>query len=483
MKFFNSFANFAIRIIMGFKLKSICLLLFIIGGFVSNAQYSISVHIEGYQDTALLMTSYYGDKVRLIDTAYASSPGKFKFEGKEDLPGGIYMAVSISKSKLFEFVVDKKQKFSLSTDTVSYSLNMKVNGSEENEIFYNYLHLNEKLYTENNLLSQELTAYNPGDSEYLKIKARMDSVNNLSSEFKLKVMKEKPGLLVSSLFRAMQPVEIPDSILLSSDSLASYFYYKKHFFDNMNLSDERLLRTPLISKKTNEYFNNLVIKQPDSAIIAIDFVIARARPSEEVVGYLVWYYTAEYQNPEYMGFDKVFVHLVDNYFSKEQIINTTPSILKSLQDRANLIRPTMIGEPAQNLILVDTAGNYRSWQNIDNEYIIIYFWDYDCGICKAETIELQKIYKKIWYDFEVYGVCVNADLDAWKKAVVDKKITWVNVNGTRSVTPDFHDLYDISGTPAIFILDKERKIIAKQLAAKQILPFLEKYSKIKTDNP
>ena len=461
--------------VLKLKLKSLLFLLLISMG--SQAQYSISIHISGFQDTALLMTSYYGNKIRLIDTAYAASPGNFRFEGKENLPGGIYMAVSTNKTKLFEFVVDKKQKFSLSTDTAGYSLNMEVKGSEENDIFYSYLQLNEKLFRESDNLSKKLNEYKPEDSEYLKIKAEIDSINSISSGFKLKVIREKPDLLVSSLFSAMQPVEIPDSIKYSADSLAPYYYYKKHFFDNIELNDDRLLRTPLISKKTEEFFDELVIKQPDSALTAIDFVISKARPSEEVVGYLVWYYTAEYQNPEYMGFDKVFVHLVDEYFSKEQIINTTPSILKSLQDRANLIRPTMIGEIGQNLIMIDSTGNYVSWQNLTNEYVFIFFWDYDCGICKSEISELQKIYKKIWYDFEVYAVCVNADLDTWKKTIIDKKLTWVNVNGTRSVTPDFHDLYDISGTPAIFILDKDRKIIAKQLAVKQVLPFLEKYNK------
>lgn len=448
-----------------------------------TAQYSISIHITGYQDTALLMTTYYGNKIRLIDTAYVSSPGNFRFDGKKDLPGGIYMAVSTDKAKLFEFVVDKKQKFSLSTDSPAYALNMQVKGSEENEIFYDYLKYNEQLFKENAVLTEKLQTLKPEDDEWTQTKTTIDSINNLAGEYKLKVIKEKPDLLVSKIFSAMQTIEIPDSIKQSSDSTASFYYYKNHFFEYTDLSDVRLLRTPLLSKKVEEYFKNLVVIQPDSTIVAIDYVISKARPSEDVVGYLVWYFTAEYQNPEYMGFDKVFVHMIDNYFSKEQIINTTPSVLKSLQDRANLIRPTMIGAEAQNMILIDTAGNYKSFKNLTSDYLIIFFWDYDCGICKSEIVELQKIYKKIWFDFEVYAVNTNADLDAWKKMIIEKKLTWVNVNGTRSVTPDFHDLYDISGTPAIFILDKDRKIIAKQLAANQVLPFLERYSKMNTSTP
>lgn len=463
------------------KLRSILAGIFILSvlSFTANAQYSITIQIAGYQDSALLMTSYYGNKIMLVDTAYAIGPGKFKFEGKKDLPGGIYMAVSTKKAKLFEFVVDDKQKFSLSTDTVSYSLNMKVKGSEENQLFYDYLNYNEKLFKENEEINAKLKTLNKDDSEYLKAKVALDSINNLAGAYKLKVMKEKPDLLISTIFESMQTIEVPDSIKFSPDSTASFYYYRKHYFDFTDLSDPRLLRTPILAKKVDEYFTNLVVIQPDSTIAAIDLVIAKARPSSEVVSFLVWNFTSEYQNPEYMGFDKVFVHMVDNYFSKEPIENTTPSVLKNLQGRADKMKLSMIGEVAPNLVLIDTSGNYLTFRNLPNDYIIIIFWDYDCGICKSDIIELQKIYKKIWYDFEVYAVNVNADLDEWKKTIIDRKLTWVNVNGTRSVTPDFHDLYDISGTPAIFILDKDRKIIAKQIAAKQVLPFFEKYSKMK----
>jgi len=279
------------------------------------------------------------------------------------------------------------------------------------------------------------------------------------------------------LFKAMKNADIPQEISASEDSTAAYFYNKNHFFDEIDLSDPRMLRTPLFSRKVEEYFKNMVVIQPDSTIVALDFVISKTRPSKEMTSYLVWYFTSEYQNPDYMGFDKVFVFLVDNYFSKEEIENATPSILKTLQDRANRIRPLIIGEPAPDLILLDTIGSYKSFQSLTNDYIIVLFWDVDCGICKNEIFELQKIYKKIWFDFEVYAVNVNADLDKWKDGIKKMKLTWVNVNGTRIVTQDFHDLYDISGTPAIFILDKDHHIIAKHISAKQILPFLEKYSK------
>ncbi len=67
-----------------------------------------------------------------------------------------------------------------------------------------------------------------------------------------------------------------------------------------------------------------------------------------------------------------------------------------------------------------------------------------------------------------------------KNRMLEKGLEWINVNGTRSVTQNFHDLYDTYGTPAIFILDKNRKIIAKRISAKQILGFIENYQSLST---
>ena len=437
----------------------------------------LKIKIEGYTDSTLLLTSYHGDKVKLIDTSFVTKSGFFIFKGEENLAGGIYMAVSPGKKKLFEFILDKDQRFSLTTDTANYAMNIVVKGSENNRIFYDYLKFNEKQYQENNLLKNQLLNTSGNIEEYEIVIRQIDSINQLSSDHKLQIIEKYPDLFVAKLFNAMQDVEIPDSITASPDSTLSYKYLKQHYWDYFDLSDPRLLRTPLFSTKINGYFNQLVMVQPDSTIAAIDEVISKARPSDEIVGYLVWHFVSAYQNPKYMGFEKVFIHLVDAYFSKEPIVNTTPSVLQALQDRAEILRPLQLGESAPDLILIDTANVFRSFKEINSDYIILLFWDFDCSFCRKEIKELQALYKRTNFDFEVYAININGDHDRWKKAVHERDMQWINVNGTLSQTPDFHDLYDVHGSPVIFILDKQKRIIAKRVGTEQIVPFLENHEK------
>ena len=460
-------------------------ILFLIGVMLPVLLYSqknnhkIKIVIDGYQDSTIYLAYYYGNKIKLADTAKMSRPSTYVFKGNNELKGGIYIVVSSKKTKMFEFVVNNKKNFTLRTDTTNYSLDLVPSGSPENKLFYQYLKNNETTFVRVNELNDSLKTLKNFDTAATIIKEEILSLRKQNSELKMKMINDNQGTFVATLLTAMREVEVPDSVVNSPDSTAAFRYYKDHYWDYFDLSDERLLRTPLFDKRIKEYFSNLTALDADSVIAEIDRIIDMAEPSEDNISYLVWYFTSEYQNPKYMGFDKILVHLVDNYFSKRDIEYTTPSVLESLQKRANTLRGLLIGENAPNLILIDTAGNYQSFLSVPNQYTVLLFWDFNCSICKREIKALKKALKdNTKYDIAIFAINTNGDLDKWKKSIHEKGLEgWVHVNGTRSVTEDFHDIYDISGTPVVYLLDKNKMIIAKKLKTESIIPFLDHFEK------
>lgn len=444
----------------------------------------IQINIDHYKDSSLLLTSYYGNKVRLIDTSYSSNR-KFTFEYDSLLPGGIYMAVSQHKTKLFEFIVNGEKKIIFHTDTSNYVKNMKIKGSNENTIFFNYVEFNEGIFRQSKKINAKLENIKDGNDELMKkLRHQLDSLTKISIDYKLNLIESEPELFVSKLIASMQDVKIPDNITKSKDSSYIYSYYKQHFWDNLDLSDSRFLRTPMLDKKVKEYFDKLVLIQPDTIIKNIDLLITKARISKDNYSYLLWHFIQEYQNPKYMGLDKVFVHLVKNYFDNPDydIINNSPTVKKALKERSDKIKPILIGSVAPELILIDTAGAYTSFNHVKNKYLVILFYDYECGICKNEIKYLTENSPNWSYDIGIFAVNVNGDLDKWKEFINEHKIqNWNNVNGTRSVTADFHDIYDIYGTPVIYLLDENRKIIAKRMGADQIESIIERNEKINTE--
>lgn len=457
------------------RLLGLVLVIVLSGTAFAQKGYRIKMHLNGYRENTLLLTSYYGNKIRLIDTAKAVKPGVFLFEGEKPLIGGIYMAVSQKKNKLFEFIIDKNQNFTLTTDTVDYSLDMKVSGSRDNTLFFSFMKTNEKVFKQTGKLEEALKAAPKGSNSYNAFKQKLDSINKVVADDKQNLIKDNPDTFFSTLLKTMEKEKVPDNPN-PSDSLFAFHYTQNHYWDNFNLSDPRLLRTPLYDGKINYYFKYMVPLQPDSVNRAIDLVISKSKDCKECMSYLVWKFTAEYQNPKYMGFDKVFVHLVDNYFSKDSIENTTPSILKILKDHANVLRPLLLGKPAPDLVLMDTSGQYIGFRSLHHRFVLLLFWDYNCSVCKMEIAALKPFYKQYAkkYDLEVYGISINPDLNNWKKAVRDRQLPWINVNGTRSIKGDYTKSYDILGTPQFFLLDSEGKIIAKHFSVNQLKMILDR---------
>ena len=444
---------------------------------LGNTGHRIKIKLNGFQGKKLLLASYYGTKIKLVDTAKAVKPGVFVFEGSKPLTGGIYMTVSMKKKKLFEFVINKNQQFTLSTDTANYSLDMKVNNSIENELFFKYLKYNEKQYQASLKLKKERKKVKKGTSAYTELTHKMDSLRKVSAKYRDRLAQENPKTFVAEIFKAMAETE--ETGYEQKISKDNFFQMKKHYWDHFALNDPRMFRTPIYNRKVDKYFKYFVPMQPDSVDNAIDEVIKKAEPCSECVSYLVWKFTVEYQNPKYMGFDKVFVHMVDHYFAKEPIENTTPSILKLLKKRANSLRPLLLGKKAPQLVLMDTTGRYIGFESLPNSYTLLLFWDYKCGVCRQQMKELVPFYNKYAkkYDLAVYGICINPDLKKWKAAVKNRKLPWINVNGTRSTKGDFTKTYDIKGTPQFFLLDKNKRIIAKQFSVNQLKEILDNFTK------
>jgi len=459
------FANFCYiyRRKMNIRQAFILIFLFVLSALKGISQVSFDLIISNYSDTTVLLASYYGEKNKLIDTAYIRN-GKFVFSNK-DYPDGVYILASQDKNKLFEFIINNESGFSFYTDARA-SYDVEVTGSEENRVFYEHQRFRNQAYRE----IRQLTDTVSQDNGYT-----LDSIKESLIQEEYSLTETYPDLFIARLIKAQQDIIIPDS--LSMDSLQPYLYIKNHFWDNLNLSDARFIRTPVLEEKLNFYFDNVIFLNPDSVISAINSVISYARPDAEAISYLLWYFISKYQNPKYMGFDAVFVHLVDNYFLREDILNTTPSITKKLKERSEKIKPLLLGETAPNLNLIDTSNQFRSFRDIRAEYTLLLFWDYNCHVCEKTINELKKVLDTTGYDIKVYAVSVNNDLEQWEKALAERNPGWIDVNGTISTTQDFHDLYNINGTPRVFLLGPEKKIIAKNFKVAQLIAIIENQNK------
>jgi len=93
-----------------------------------------------------------------------------------------------------------------------------------------------------------------------------------------------------------------------------YTYQKNHYWDNINLSDEGILRTPIFESRLKGFFTNILIQTPDSLNMEVDRFIAKTEGNKNTYQYVVSYLLNHFNQSNIMSHDAVFVHIAENYY-------------------------------------------------------------------------------------------------------------------------------------------------------------------------
>ncbi|MEM1408973.1 MAG: thioredoxin-like domain-containing protein, partial [Bacteroidota bacterium] len=324
-------------------------------------------------------------------------------------------------------------------------------------------------------------------SEEAKREARseLDKISAKVDKHISEVLNSHPESVLATIMKANRRLEIPDPPTTKNSKEGSewqYRFYREHYWDSFDLGDPTLLRLsqPIYRKKVEEYLDRLVVPDPDSINTTISKMVETAKRDLDTYKYLVWTTTIKYQNPEIMGLDKVFVYLYDTYFaSGEMDYWANDQLKKNLKERADQLRSSLIGMPAPNLIMQDQHLQKKELYSLTNDYTVIYFYDPDCGHCKKETPKLKEFHEATKYDVGVFSVSADTSIVKMNDYIATMNISeWTNVNGPRTYTVNYQKVYDAMTTPTIYVLNKDKEIIAKKIPAARLEEFIGQYERV-----
>lgn len=465
----------------------------------------IKIKVDGEKDTTVFLVKYYGDKTLYADTAQMVK-GVVTFDGKKQKAG--MMGLLLPGQRFFEFIYNNAD-VDFETKGPDFIANMKIKKSDENTLFLEYINTLKSQREKSEAILAKTKNLDKNSKEYKELMAQVEAISAEVKKYQVKFAKEHNDKLVGKIVSLTTDVDIPEAPRNAKgemiDSNFRYYYYRDHFFDNIDLKDDRLVNTAMFHEKLMYFFGDkFLLQHPDTIAAWAITVLDKMNYRGDLFKYALTQIMINVEKSKVMGMDKAFITLGSRYYcnnapdGKPYVDWVKEDKMKEICDKVKVGKNLTIGTKAINIILPDTTEkNWKSLYDVKADYTILYFWEANCGHCKKATPFLQKLYaeKLKARNVEVFAVskAIGEEFKQWKKFIADNKLTFTNVGLTDSIykaavkdankfipkfttieSLNFSDTYDVYSTPTIYLLDKDKKIIAKRLGLDQLEDFIDR---------
>jgi thiol-disulfide isomerase/thioredoxin len=443
-----------------------------------------------YKNKKYYLVGNYGKYQTLLDSVNGTTEGKLLFKKKEKYVEGIYMLVTADKKIELEFLMDENQKFSIRvTDPVTKKLEIQNSP------------LNNDFNTFNSFFRSKMESIKSLEKDLADKKTKQDSalvikdIRKIQTEinvYKNNYINTNNNNTLALLFRMSQPVDnflnlpIDEKLTNKKDSIA---YLKKHFFDGINFKDNRVLRNPFLENRIATYFNSLVPVSPEEVTPEIVQILNKTdQPNGEVFKYLSLHFVDLYAEAKIMGMDRVFINIYNTYFKNKDYSWLQLKQKEILKFKLTSIKDNLVGDKARNLFMLTPDQKRIDLYDIKAKYTVIAFWDPTCGHCATEIPKMHKLYETEWKQKGIVVFAVNNNTNEmvkWKEFIEKEKLTdWTNVYPAPVVTGnftkedvDFQTLYNVKQTPVFYLLDQDKKILAKKVGTENYSKIIEQLEK------
>jgi thiol-disulfide isomerase/thioredoxin len=472
------------------RVKGSFALLMVVGTTMGLAQapHTIQVQVDGLNQDTVYLANYYGNKLYYSDTTVTDAEGRLTFPGRPYEKCGKH-AIVIPGPKYFEFMA-VTEDIVIETNAADPTTNVNVIESDENKVFYEFL----------GFIGERRAIAAPyertlGDSTATE--AQIQEARQVLTDLGEEVGAEQQRILdvhADKLFAKYLKMVLEPTIPEAPKNIANaqelqYRWYLDHYWDRVDFDDPRLVHDGSFHQILDTYWTRVLPQVPDTLLNSTDRLIARAVGNDEMFKYITHYITFNSESSQVMCMDKIFVHMIDKYYATGQATWMNEEQLIKVMDRADELRDSQCGSIIPNIILPGLdQETWMSLYDVDAKYTAVLIWESTCGHCKKELPTYKELYKE-WHPkgLEIYAIGNDFEPEPWQEFVEEQEYTdWINVSDNPLINAqdsasaliyggvttlkslNFRTTFDVFATPKVFLLDKNKKIIGKQIGAEQM---------------
>ncbi|MGL4364112.1 MAG: thioredoxin-like domain-containing protein [Bacteroidales bacterium] len=451
--------------------------LFMLLAVVTQAAYRVDVNIVGAENAWAYLMGYNGVKLEKVDSVKFNKKGFARFaDTKKNLPGGLYtIRFTVENEQQIDFLASGEDKFELvvSANTLNIQRSLKYEKSRDNEGFKKYIDAQIAWGKKSQELEERFKRNQTDPDTVIHIQYLYGESLKEQKAGILKIAKDYDGTLASSLILSVQETEpnlaemsVPDSVPGADSIRHSLFlaFAKKHFFDNIQFSDARLINTPIIENRLQLFFQQIMLREPATDInTTIDTLLKKVKANPTTYAYTLRWLYGRYTDSPVEGHHEVGMHLC-NY------MNDSTSITLDDREKAvlkrNIKKYTLnpVGTIAADLTMQTVDGEFKSLHKIKAPFTVLYFFNPGCGTCRMTTPVLYELYQK-YKDagLKVFAVFPDKDSAAWQAYIQENDYTeWDNV-WDKEGTADVYEKYSLHAIPQVYYLDEDKMVMYKDI--------------------
>ncbi len=430
----------------------------------------IQFDIENYENDTMILGFYFGDKTLVLDTLISEKKGQFRYQKDTLLEPGVYLSLFKPGNAFFQFMVNEKdQKFKLKGSFEGDAL--QPSGSIDNKMYHDYMQLITLKGKERAELQGIIEEGKKNGTDVSKQEQQLKDMDNLVKSRMDEIINNHPESITALLLKSNIGIKIPEFQATGDElQLKRYMYYKTHYFDEVDLSNPAVLRTPFIDEKVTYFMEKLTAQHPDSIFASIDYLLNKMEKAPEMYQFYTSTFLNKYANSNIIGYDAIYVKMIDAYYANGKTPWVSEETLTKFKENSEKLKPILIGKKAPAITFYKEDGAPVNLYDIDSEYTILIFWSPNCGHCKKAIPGLKEFYAK-WnpQGVEILGVCTQ-HRDKFKECfdfAKEKEIPWITV-GDQYHRSNFREVYNVVSTPRVFILDKEKEILLKRVPTERL---------------
>ncbi len=453
--FFQKRYNHLILSYLEMKTSNFIFKFFLITVLFSNfsqvfAQYKIELKINNYKNSEVQFAYYYADNQYIVASEKTDANGKIIFSGKEKLARGLYLFILGGKT-FFDVLISDDQEFAIETDTVFMVKNMKIKGSQENEIFYEFQKEILEPVEKRGKLSVRMYELPENSDSVEIIKNQIELLNQITDKAWKKYVEKSGESFLKNLLTAF-------------NSEPEFTYSKDVFFEHIQFADSGLVRSPVLNRVCKLVLaRNLNANLPMTLFKAdVIRLLEKSQANSEVFAYVFTHFLNFFHSFQREGINELFVFLYDDYIATGKVNWFKDQAKEQIKNEADLYRNSMIGSKAHPLDLEGLSGEHFALQSLDFEHIFVLFWSTGCGHCEEAMKALRDFTNENkTLDLAIYSVYTKEDRKAWSDFVEQNgSLDWINVWDAKNESMYKQNYYVVS-TPILYVLDRKMKIVNK----------------------